>query len=298
MSEFGQQTVQMRVWITGWISFVLNVLIIGTGGAVRLTGSGLGCPTWPTCDGTSVVATEAMGIHGIIEFGNRTLTGALGISALAVIWAVWRIRRNRRDLWWIAILVLAGILAQAVVGGITVLTGLNPIIVGFHYIASLVLVVATALFLVRAREDRGVLPQSPPAWFRWTTALTSVVVLVTVALGVLTTGAGPHSGDAAAGRNGFNAELLEHLHAWPGYLTFTGAAVLAIAALRFAPALRVWTAALLAVVLIQIAVGLVQARTGLPPLLVGIHMVLAAVLVAVMAVVAQRVWLSRGTLNS
>ena len=274
-----------RIWIAGWISFLANVLIVGTGGAVRLTGSGLGCPTWPTCDGTNIVTTPEMGIHGLIEFGNRALTGVLGIAALAVIVLLWRTRRQRRDLWTLALLVLAGIVAQAIVGGITVLVKLNPLIVGFHYVVSLVLVCIAAAFLVRMRTAPGPRERAVPQRFALLTHLTSAAVAITVTFGVLTTGAGPHSGDAAAGRNGFNAEFLQHVHAWPAYATFAGVLVLWLWSLRAAPQLRGWTGALLGVVLVQIAVGLWQARTGLPVLLVGIHMVLAVILAAVMTVV-------------
>ncbi|MFM6974173.1 MAG: COX15/CtaA family protein [Agromyces sp.] len=277
--------IRRRVFVTGWISFVVNVLIVGTGGAVRLTGSGLGCPTWPTCDGRSIVTTPEMGIHGLIEFGNRTLTGVLVIAALAVIWAVWNIRRERRDLWRMSLIVLAGIIAQAIVGGVTVWLGLNPIIVGFHYVASLVLVCVTAAFLVRARTPQGPRVLAVSSTYARLTHLTSAFVALTVTVGVLTTGAGPHSGDANAGRNGFDAELLQHVHAWPGYATLIGAVALCVGSFRYARHLRGWSSLLLSVVLVQVAVGLWQARTGLPVLLVGIHMVLAVLLAAAMTVV-------------
>lgn len=285
MATAASVQVRRRVIVTGWISFVVNVLIVGTGGAVRLTGSGLGCPTWPTCDGTSVVTTPEMGWHGLIEFGNRTLTGVLIIAALAVIWAIWDVRRVRRDLWTLALIVLGGIVAQAIVGGVTVWLGLNPVIVGFHYLVSLVLVCVTAAFLVRSTTAAGPRTLAVNPGFARLAHLTSAMVAITVTVGVLTTGAGPHSGDANAGRNGFNAELLEHVHAWPAYATFIGALALFLGSFRYAPQLRGWSAALLGVVLVQIAVGLVQARSGLPPVLVGIHMVLAVLLAAAMTVV-------------
>ena len=283
-----QVTLPRRVFITGWISFVANVLIITTGGLVRLTGSGLGCPTWPTCDGSSIVTTPEMGIHGLIEFGNRMLTGVLMLAALAVIVSVWRLRKQRRDLWWLALAVLAGILAQAIVGGITVLVKLNPTIVGFHYIASIVLVCVTAAFLVRASMIPGAQTTMVASRYATLITFTAIVVGITVFVGVLTTGAGPHSGDPNAGRNGFNAELLEHIHAWPGYLTFVGALALFIGSFRYARHLTGWTATLLVVVLVQVAVGLWQARTGLPIALVAIHMTLAALLAAVMTVIVLR----------
>jgi len=274
--------------VFAWLSFLAETLIIATGGAVRLTGSGLGCPTWPTCTPDSLVATPEMGIHGIIEFGNRTLTGLVGILALAVVLLVWRMRRDRRDLFVLAAIVLGGVVAQAIVGGITVLTGLNPFIVGFHYVVSLVLVCVCAAFLERLDEPAGARRRAVPAWYAGLTHGTTLVLALTIAFGVLTTGAGPHSGDAAAGRNGFNAEVLEHVHAWPGYallaLTVALTAVAWIRNLRT----RTWISVLLLAELVQIAVGLYQARNGLPELAVGIHMVLAALTAAAMTVVVLR----------
>ncbi|WP_020097504.1 COX15/CtaA family protein [Microbacterium sp. 11MF] len=271
-----------------WLSFIAETLIIGTGGAVRLTGSGLGCPTWPTCTPESLVATPEMGIHGVIEFGNRTLTGLVGILALIVVILVWRMRRARRDLFVMALIVLGGVVAQAIVGGITVLTGLNPFIVGFHYVVSLVLVCVCAAFLVRMKEPAAPRLRVVPTWYAGLAHATTAVLAVTIAFGVLTTGAGPHSGDAAAGRNGFNAEILEHVHAWPGYtlLALTLVLVGVAWAKRLRP--RTWISVLLLAEAVQIAVGLYQARNGLPEIAVGVHMVLAALTAATMTVVILR----------
>ncbi len=269
--------VDRRVRVFAWLSFVAEVLIIGTGGAVRLTGSGLGCPTWPRCTADSLVNTPEMGIHGIIEFGNRTLTGL-----------VWRMRRERRVLFVLAVIVLAGIVAQALVGGVTVLTGLNPFIVGFHYIASVSLVAVCAAFLVLMSGPAGPRTLTAPRWFAALVHATTGVLALTIVFGVLTTGAGPHSGDAAAGRNGFDAEILEHVHSWPGYTLFALTLIVVIAAWRLRLPVRRWAIALLAVELVQIAVGLYQARNGLPEIAVGTHMVLAALAAAAMTVVVLR----------
>lgn len=274
--------------VVAWLSFLAETLIIGTGGAVRLTGSGLGCPTWPTCTADSLVATPEMGIHGVIEFGNRTLTGLVGILALAVVVLVWRMRRTRRDLFVLALVVLGGVVAQAIVGGITVLTGLNPFIVGFHYVVSLILVCVCAAFLARLDEPGGARVRVVPAWYARLTHLTTGVLALTIAFGVLTTGAGPHSGDAAAGRNGFNAEILEHVHAWPGYALLALTVTLAVVAWRRGLSTRTWVGILLAAEAVQILVGLYQARNGLPELAVGVHMVLAALTAAAMTVVVLR----------
>ncbi|MDF0515278.1 COX15/CtaA family protein [Agromyces sp. H3Y2-19a] len=268
-----------------WASFVAQVTIIATGGAVRLTGSGLGCPTWPTCTPESLVPTEELSYHSLIEFGNRTMTGVVGVLALIVFLLVWRIRRERRDLFVLSLIVGIGIVAQAIVGGITVWTGLNPFIVGFHYVSSLVLVCVTAAFLARLDEPAGPRERAVPAWYAGLTHATSAVLAISIVFGVLTTGSGPHSGDAAAGRTGFDSEVLEHVHAWPGYLLFVLTLVLVIAAWRDGLPTRRWATALLVVELVQIAVGLYQARNGLPPLAVGMHMVLAALSAAAMTLV-------------
>lgn len=331
--------------VFAWLSFVAEVLIIGTGGAVRLTGSGLGCPTWPRCTADSIVPTPEMGIHGVIEFGNRTLTGVVGILALAVVLLIvlrtggrralgptlWfaaggiagagaavalgialdipagplangvllaaviaaairsvRTTSARRDLVLLAWVVLIGVVAQALVGGITVLTGLNPFIVGFHYVVSVVLVCVTAAFLVRMNRPDLPRESAVPAWLRWTTRAAVAALIVTIVFGILTTGAGPHSGDADAGRSGFDAELLEHIHAWPSYVLFALTIALVIGAWRQrdrTPLLARWSIILLGSELVQIAVGLFQARNGLPILAVGIHMVLAALTAAAMTAV-------------
>lgn len=271
-----------------WASFVAQVTIIATGGAVRLTGSGLGCPTWPTCTPDSLVPTEELSYHSLIEFGNRLMTGLVGILALVVFLLVWRIRRERRDLFALSFIVGLGIVAQAIVGGITVWTGLNPFIVGFHYVSSLALVCVTAAFLQRLDARPGPRARAVPRWYAILVHVTTLVLAVSIVFGVLTTGAGPHSGDAAAGRNGFAAEVLEHVHAWPGYLLLALTVALVVAAgIRRLPTLR-WSLVLLAAELVQIAVGLYQARNGLPPLAVGVHMVLAALTAAAMTMVVLR----------
>jgi heme a synthase len=280
--------IDTRIRVFAWLSFVAQTTIIATGGAVRLTGSGLGCPTWPTCTPDSLVPTEELSYHSLIEFGNRLMTGVVGIVALVLFVLVWRIRRERRDLFTLAFIVGAGVVAQAIVGGITVWTGLNPFIVGFHYVSSLLLVCVCAAFLVRMDATPGPRELAVPGWYAGLTHTTTAVLALTIVFGILTTGAGPHSGDVAAGRNGFAAELLEHVHAWPGYALLALTLVLLVGAWRLRlPTLR-WTIVLLAAEVVQIAVGLYQARNGLPPLAVGVHMVLAALTAAAMTVVVLR----------
>lgn len=271
-----------------WASFIAQVAIIATGGAVRLTGSGLGCPTWPTCTPDSLVPTDELTYHSLIEFGNRLMTGVVGIVALIVFLLVWRIRRQRRDLFILSFIVGVGIVAQAIVGGITVWTGLNPFIVGFHYVSSLALVCVTAAFLARMDQPSGPRERAVPGWYAGLTHATSAVLALTIVFGVLTTGSGPHSGDADAGRNGFDSELLEHVHAWPGYALLALTVVLVVAAWRLKLPTLGWTIALLAIEVVQVGVGLYQARNGLPVLAVGVHMVLAALTAATMTLVVLK----------
>ena len=272
-------TAPRSIQITAWATLVTQILIVGTGGAVRLTQSGLGCPTCPLCTDASLVATPEMGIHGGIEFGNRLVSIVVGIVAVALVALVLMRLRSRRDLLIPAIAILVLTLAQAVIGGLSVRVKLDPMLVGLHFVISAALVALAAVVVYRAvRGQRGDL--AVPRWFAILTRVTGAVVAITVLVGVLTTGSGPHAGDDASQRNGLNPELLQHVHAWPAYLTFGLTVVLVVLAVRHRFAPRPFLAALLAVELVQIGVGLTQANTGLPPLLVGVHMVLAVILLA------------------
>ncbi|WP_411700194.1 COX15/CtaA family protein [Conyzicola sp.] len=271
-----------------WASLVVQILLIGTGGAVRLTGSGLGCPTWPQCVPGSLTNTPEMGIHGVIEFTNRALTGVVVLIAILAFLSVVRFRAQRRDLFVLTLLQGLSIPLQAVIGGITVLTGLNSYIVGLHFVVSVVLVVLTSMLVYRVYNGPGGGPRLMPAWYRMLAHVTSLFVAITVVVGILTTGSGPHAGDITTPRNGLDTNLLQHLHSWPAYVTLAGTVLLVLGALTLPGAsarTRRFTLILLAVELVQIAVGITQARLGLPELLVGIHMVLAAVLVGAMTVV-------------
>ncbi|GAA4481834.1 COX15/CtaA family protein [Microbacterium panaciterrae] len=280
--EWLPDRVDARVRVVAWISFVLEIAIVGTGGAVRLTDSGLGCE-WPLCTPDSLFPTAQQSYHSLIEFGNRGLSFFVGLAAVLVIVLISRLRTQRKDLWTMAWIVFGGVLLQGVVGGILVIFALHPNMVAFHYLVSLGLVAVTAAFLVRMDRPRGARERTVPPGVAILTHITSFVLAVTVVVGVLTTGAGPHSGDPAVTlRNGFDATVLEHVHSWPAYTLFALTLVLVVIAfLRGLTAIRAWAIGLLAVELVQIAIGLYQARNALPPLAVGVHMVLAAVLVAV-----------------
>lgn len=275
-----------RVRFFAWASLVSQTLIIGTGGAVRLTGSGLGCPTWPRCTEDSFVSTPEMGFHGLIEFGNRLLTFLLIIIAIGMFLAVVRQRVARPELLRLAVILGLGIPAQAVLGGVTVLTDLNPYVVGLHYLVSAVLVGLAAWLLYRVRVGPASTVRQAPRGYRGLAVGALIALGVSISIGILVTGSGPHAGDGGAARNNLNSELLQHVHAWPSYVT----AALTLAGLVWtravgvpavsARAQRAITGAFV-LTLAQIGVGLFQARNGLPELFVGVHLVLAAVLVAV-----------------
>lgn len=274
-------TLGRRIVPIAWANLIGNVLIIATGGAVRLTGSGLGCSTWPMCTPASWVPVAEDGIHGVIEFANRLMSPILVILCVLALLGSWGLRRTRRDLWVHAIVITGGVLGQGVLGGIVVLTQLHLSTVGWHYLVSAALAGICMSFVLRARRAPGPREPALPSWLRIMTAVTSVLLVLVVVGGVITTANGPHSGDAEIIRDSSAWEQFVHLHAQLSYV-FVGAvgvlllAGIAVRARRFLLA----TIAVLVIVGAQIAVGILQARLGLPPILVGLHMVLAAVTVA------------------
>jgi cytochrome c oxidase assembly protein subunit 15 len=277
--------VTRRTRVLAWLVLISNVVIVATGGLVRLTGSGMGCETWPYCTPESLVPTQELGIHGLIEFGNRTLTGVLVVIALLAFLAV--VRTGRRDLRNLALANGIGIILQAVVGGVIVWLHLPPTLVGIHFVISAALVGNGAALVARSFAPAGPRRLAVPRWFAGLAHATSAFVAVTVLIGILLTGSGPHAGDDLAARNGLDPVLWQHIHSWPAYITF-GLTVLLLATSWRTPSaqhLRRWVGLLLGIEIGQIAVGLWQARTGLPIVLVNIHMVLAVSLVAAMTAV-------------
>lgn len=272
-------------WKLAVANLVAQLGIIVTGGAVRLTGSGLGCSQWPMCEPGSFTPQfhAAMGIHPIIEFGNRTLTGVLTVIAAALLWAVLRrepTASRPRSLKVLAALPLAGIAVQAVVGGATVLVDLHPAVVGGHMVISLALVAVSTYLLVRLRAADAPARPVVPRPTRVVGGLLGAVAVVLLVLGVVTTGAGPHSGDADEPyRWALDPAFISRLHALAVW-AFLGLVAAGLVLLRAAPprVRRPWWV-LLAVTLAQGAVGYVQYFTGLPALLVGVHMLGAGLLV-------------------
>jgi heme a synthase len=270
-------------------SLVSQILIVVTGGAVRLTASGLGCPEWPRCTAESMVNTPEMGMHGVIEFGNRLLTFVLTAIAIAMLVSLWNLRRTRRDLFIPAVVLLAGIPAQAVVGGITVLTQLNPWVVGWHFIISMILIVVATVLVNRARltaaeTGADTEPRAAPL-LRQLLVAAAGLVAAAVLLGVVVTGSGPHAGDLGAARNNLNPDLMTRIHAAPVYLLVLTVVVLVVAAyrLRVARRLRAALVLLAVAVLAQGAVGYLQHFLHLPVALVALHMLGASLLTAATA---------------
>jgi heme a synthase len=269
---------------------VANGAIVVTGGAVRLTDSGLGCPTWPRCTGGSLVPTHRLGVHGGIEFTNRTLTFVLTITAILTLVAVFR--SVRRDLRPLAVVSFLGIPAQALLGGITVLTKLNPWTVAGHFLLSSILVAVATVLWLRSREP-GVgepLVRAPLAGLVRGVALATAAVLV---VGTVVTGSGPHAGDAHSRRTGLDPEQVAQLHADLVFLLvgLTVALLVALAATDAPGRVRRAARDLLIVELAQGLIGFVQYFTHLPVLLVLVHM-LGAVLITAYA--ARLVWSVRG----
>jgi cytochrome c oxidase assembly protein subunit 15 len=269
---------------------IANGAIVVTGGAVRLTGSGLGCPTWPRCTDASFVATRALAGHGAIEFGNRMLTFVLTAVAIATVVTVFR--SSRRDLRPIALVSILGIPAQALLGGITVLTGLNPWTVAVHFLVSSALVaVATTLWL-RSREPGVGQPLVRRPLLVLTTGIAAVTAAV-LAVGTVVTGSGPHSGDPKAGRTGLDPQLVSQLHADLVFLLvgLTCALLAGLYATDAPDRVKRAVRDLLVVELAQGVLGFVQYFTHLPVVLVLLHM-LGAVLIT--AFTARLIWSVRG----
>jgi cytochrome c oxidase assembly protein subunit 15 len=253
----------------------MAVVIVVTGGAVRLTGSGLGCPTWPKCTDDSLTATSAMGLHGAIEFGNRMLTYVL---CAAVGWAIiaarsqkpWR--RSLTRLGWAQFWI---VMSNAILGGIVVLVGLNPYTVAAHFLLSTALITVAAFMWQRTREgDAAARPLVGKSVQQlvWFLVVASVLL---IAAGTVVTGAGPHAGDSSkVDRIPISWETVAKLHAVLAWivvtLTFALWFVLKAVDAPSGPLRR--TRDLFLILLSQGVIGYVQYFTDLPEALVALHM--------------------------
>jgi cytochrome c oxidase assembly protein subunit 15 len=252
-------------------SIVANAAIVVTGGAVRLTDSGLGCPTWPRCTESTYTPTAASNAHGLIEFGNRLLTFVLVAVVVATLVAALRQQPRRPALVRLAVLLTAGIPAQAVLGGITVRTGLNPWTVMSHFLLSMVLVGIAVVLHWRSGEDDGPARPLVPEPLRQGSYGVLTVVGLTLVVGTVVTGSGPHSGDAKAARTGFNPESVSQLHA-DLVMLLVGLSIALWLGVRAVHGPSRTAGLLVLVVLGQGAVGWTQYFTDLPVALVAVHM--------------------------
>jgi len=253
------------------VLLVLQAGLVLTGGAVRLTGSGLGCPTWPECTPGSYtpVPNQAEGqLHAWIEFGNRLLTFALVAAALAVLINV--LFRQRRDLRLLAIGQVLGIFGQGVLGGITVLTDLHPLPVAGHLLLSIILIGgATSLY---DRRETGIIRIKTAE--KLTANLSRVHIYLTfvvIALGTLVTGSGPHAGDEKAQRFGFDIRTVATIHA-EAVIALLGVTLALYVAVRSNPLHKRSLFIFLAIALGQGAIGYIQYFTGIPEILVAAHL--------------------------
>ncbi len=270
-----------------YLLLVFQTGILLTGAAVRITGSGLGCPTWPECTYGSYVpvAGQAEGaFHAWIEFGNRLLTFLLLFAAVAVV--IYAIRKARRDLIWRALLQVLGILGQGVIGGITVLTDLNPLAVASHFILSIFLIAGAASIVARGRSP---LISIRPTEIK-VKILSHAQVLLTfivIVLGTLVTGSGPHAGDLDAPRLKLDERAISWLHA-DAVIALLGVSLALLVLSEISPETKRRVKIFFAVTLAQGLIGYIQYVLGLPELLVIIH-VLGSTLVWI---ASWRIWLS------
>ena len=257
-------------------ALIVNTLIVITGGAVRLTNSGLGCPTWPQCTAGSLVPVPSLGYHGVIEFSNRLLTSAVVAAAVVAIIVTMRQRPRRWILIAFSWALLLGVFAQAVIGGISVKTQLAPGWVAFHFSFSIGMIAVCWLLWIRSREGDArpqLLVRRELVWLARTLVAAAGAVVV---VGTLVTGTGPHAGAAdAARRLQLNPADITQAHADLVFIVvgLTVALWFALKATDAPPAIVRATRDMVIVLAAQAAIGYTQYFTGLPAWLVLLHMV-------------------------
>jgi cytochrome c oxidase assembly protein subunit 15 len=270
-----------------YLLLVFQTGIVLTGAAVRITGSGLGCPTWPECTYGSYTPVEGQAegaFHAWIEFGNRLLTFLLLFAAVAVL--IYAIKKARRDLLWRALLQVLGIFGQGIIGGITVLTDLNPLAVASHFILSIFLIAGAVSIVARGRTP---LISIRPTEVKVKILAYAQVLLtfVVIVIGTLVTGSGPHAGDLKAPRLKLDERAISWLHA-DAVIALLGVSLALLVLSEISPEAKRRIKIFFAVTLVQGIIGYIQYVTGLPELLVIIH-VLGSTLVWI---AAWRIWLS------
>ncbi|WP_109508572.1 COX15/CtaA family protein [Nocardioides speluncae] len=267
------------LWPLAVANLLANVGIVVTGGAVRLTASGLGCPEWPRCTDSSYTPHSELGVHGAIEFGNRMLTFALAAVVLLTFLAAWRAGHRRATR--LSFLIGLYIPAQAVIGGITVLTDLNPWVVAFHFLSSMAIIGLCVMLLDTLRGPDRAGSSEGVRRLAWLVFAVGWLVLY---LGTVVTGSGPHAGDLDAKRNGLDPQVMSHVHASAVYLLVALTLGLVVQAVRERDErVRRAAGALLLLELAQGAAGFVQYYLDLPVGLVAVHMLGAALTAAALA---------------
>ncbi|MDT0306728.1 COX15/CtaA family protein [Streptomyces sp. DSM 44917] len=256
-------------------ALVISVVIVVTGGAVRLTGSGLGCETWPRCSDESLVATREMGLHGLIEFTNRMLAYVVTAAVVWFIVAARCAKPRRRPLTRLGWAQFWVVMFNGVLGGITVLTELNPFIVAAHFLAAMALITAATVSWQRAREgDEPARPAVNPPLRRAVLGLTLLTAALVVA-GTAVTGSGKHAGDSSdIERMPFDWEAVTRVHSALAWAVVLGTAAVWLLLRRAgaAAAPRARATELFLVLLSQGVVGYAQYFLDEPELLVGIHL--------------------------
>jgi cytochrome c oxidase assembly protein subunit 15 len=256
-------------------SLWLNLVLLVTGGVVRLTDSGLGCPTWPRCTEASLVTTPAMGVHGYIEFGNRLLGVVLMLIAVALVTVTFRARPGFPAAWrYLSGAQALVVPAQALIGGILVLTDLNPYVRTLHFLVSFPILLAATALLRRTRDGTGSQAATVRGELRLLTGGMLATVSAVLVVGALVTGTGPHAGDPKAARLPFDPAALTQVHADLVYLLLglALATTFTARALRAPQPVQHGSIVLVALIAAQGLLGYVQYHTGVPPVLVALHM--------------------------
>ncbi|MEJ5919813.1 MULTISPECIES: COX15/CtaA family protein [unclassified Corynebacterium] len=273
---------------------IAQAAIAVTGSIVRVTGSGLGCDTWPQCHPGSFtpVPGQAEMIHQIVEFGNRLLTFVLVALTLILFLAVIRTGR-RKEVFWLAFANGMGVIVQAIVGGISVLVDLKWYAVALHFIPSMILVWLAGMLFVKIQEpDDGHVVRTYPTYLRYTAVGSGLALLVTLITGTMVTGAGPHAGDASVlpeDRLQLPITELSHVHAGFMYL-YLGLTIglvfslLAVKADRGAVKIGWW---LVGMIIVQAGVGMVQYWSGVPEALVPVHVAGSGIVTGLTAILYQ-----------
>lgn len=291
---------RLVVGLAFWGNLVCQMGIIVTGGIVRLTGSGLGCSTWPNCEPGQFTpnASNPTGFRAFIEFGNRSLTGVLSVFAILLLLVTWRwLRFKGRAFRWLALMPLVGTALQAIVGMAIVKLHLHPGAVAPHFLISIALVVVSTVLVARLHEGDGPRRRAVPGPVLATAVTLAAVGAAVLVLGTVVTSSGPHSGDAAVTeRLALDPRTVSWLHA-DAVMLFSGLLIgmlLVLHLIRARTHARRAAWALVLVTMLQAVIGYTQYFTALPAVLVALHMAGAAIFTASVAWLVVTMWTWQG----